>query len=177
MKSYFFAETAFHHQGEFDYIMSLIDCVAKTQSDGIKFQILTKISDFVSTNHSAYSDLSKYCFSSKQWEEILDRTKSLGLDIIGMPLNCEAIDLMSGYDPKYMEIHSVSFNDQELFKKIKGIDTKVILGVGGRTLDEVSSTIDFFEGQVEALMVGYQSFPSLIEKLNLGKIKLLKDKI
>ena len=42
MKSdvYIYAETAFHHQGELDYMLKLIDMADESHVNGIKFQVL-----------------------------------------------------------------------------------------------------------------------------------------
>ncbi|MEP0986293.1 N-acetylneuraminate synthase family protein [Ekhidna sp.] len=173
--SYFYSETAFHHEGDFDYMISLIDEVAKSNCQGIKFQILTDIHDFVSRNHSSFSELSKYCFSEEQWNELLIHTANKGLDIIGMPLNLRAVDLLVNHYPKYVEIHSVSFNDYDLFEHIKEQDFPMILGVGGRTVDEIKSLVNYFDSKVEVLMIGFQSFPSDLEKIRMGKIQILKE--
>ena len=77
---------------------------------------------------------------------------------------------------KYLELHSVSFNDTSLKKMIKESNIPLILGAGGRTLKEINSLLLYFGSQVEVLMHGFQSFPSKIENVRLDKIFFLASK-
>lgn len=174
-KFYFFTETAFHHEGSKDYLKSLIDSTAKTGADGIKFQVLTEPSDFISSYHPSIDQLSSYCFSLKDWESIFSYTIKKGLDIVLLPLNSEALALTQKFDIKYVEVHSVCFNNLELLEKIKKSKSDIILGIGGRELNEINETIAFFEGLVKVLMVGFQSFPTSISDIKLERIKYLKN--
>ncbi|MFA6060414.1 MAG: N-acetylneuraminate synthase family protein [Taibaiella sp.] len=173
-KSYLYGETAFHHQGDYDYLIKLIDEIANCGIQGIKFQVLTDINDFVTTRHTSFQELAAYCFSFEQWESIFKYTREKGLDIILMPLNIEACGLIDLYEIRYLDIHSVSFNDKKLLNKINSYAVDIILGVGGRTLDEIYSLIDFFQGKVKILMTGFQSFPSKLQNIKLGRISVLK---
>jgi N,N'-diacetyllegionaminate synthase len=172
---YFFTETAFHHEGDLEYLKKLITASKESGVQGIKFQVLTNINDFVSSKHSAFNDLSSYCFSYEKWHEIFSFTKQIGLDIIMMPLNIDSLKLIKYFSIKYIEIHSVSFNDLVLHKEIKKTNLDLIIGVGGRTIDEIKEMQSYFENQLKVLMVGFQSFPSKLEDIKLGKIASLKN--
>jgi len=171
---YLYTETAFHHEGDIDYVKGLIDATKEAGAEGIKFQVLTKVSDFISSKHSAFEALSNYCFDFSQWKVIFEYTKNKGLDIIMMPLNLDALKLLEFFDIKYLDIHSVSFYDESLLAKIKETSLDIILGVGGRTIEEIAQKKKYFGGNLKVLMVGFQSFPSEIEKVKIGKISFLK---
>lgn len=171
---YLYTETAFHHQGDLEYLKKLILESKNAGSKGVKFQVLTNIDDFVSTYHKAYKELSGYCLSIEEWDQIFSYTKSLNLDIIMMPLNIQAMDLLKKHSVKYIDIHSVSFNDSKLLKAVKESGIEIILGVGGRTLDEIFAQKNNFGKKLKILMVGFQSFPSKLEKIKLAKIGQLR---
>lgn len=171
---YFYTETAFHHEGNLNYIKELIVATKESGAKGIKFQVLTNSNDFVSEKHSAFKDLSGYCFSKSTWVEIFDFTKKKDLDIIMMPLNIDALDLLDSFEVKFLEIHSVSFNDFRLLEKIKERKNDLIIGVGGRSIEEINEMQKYFGNQLKVLMVGFQSFPSKLEDIKLGKIAYLK---
>lgn len=174
INAYLYTETAFHHQGDFEFLKRLILESKNAGAKGVKFQVLTNINDFVSKAHNAYDDLSDYCLNMKQWDQIFSYTRSLDLDIILMPLNIQALELLKKHTVKYIDIHSVSFNDSELLKAIKKSGIEIILGVGGRTLDEIFAQKKYFGDKLKVLMVGFQSFPSKLEKIKLAKIEQLK---
>jgi len=171
---YVYTETAFHHQGDLDFLKELIKASKKAGAKGVKFQVLTNVNDFVSTYHKSYNELSKYCFDMEQWREIFRYTLLQDLDIIMMPLNVNALELIKEFDIRYLDIHSVSFNDKELLENVKASQREIILGVGGRTLDEIRIQEIFFGDKLKVLMVGFQSFPSKLEKVRIGKIRQLK---
>ncbi|GGG25280.1 N-acetylneuraminate synthase family protein [Pontibacter amylolyticus] len=173
--SYLYVETAFHHEGDIDYLKELVIAGKEAGADGIKFQVLTNIDDFLSTKHSAYNSLKDYCFSLSHWREVFTLATQNGLDIILMPLNEEALALIEEFPVKYIDIHSVSFSDDILLEAIKETGTPIILGVGGRSIDEIIEKSLFFGEQLKILMVGFQSFPSRLEDIKLGKITKLKE--
>ena len=171
---YLYTETAFHHQGDMRFIKSLIDATVESGAKGVKFQVLTNPEDTISTRHSQYGKLSSYCFNADQWAEIFSYTRRHGLDIVLMPLNLKALELTEHFSVKYIDIHSVSYNDVNLLEAIKTTDVDVILGVGGRTIDDIAKAYSFFGHQLKVLMVGFQSFPTKLEDAKLGSIALLK---
>lgn len=173
--SYLYTETAFHHEGDIDFLKKLIIESSNIGVNGVKFQVLTNPSDFISTRNTSFNELKKYCFSLSEWEQIFEFTLSKDLDIIMMPLNLESFKLLDKFKVTYLDIHSVSFYDLELLKHIKKSKLNIILGIGGRTLDEIKEKQLYFKDKLKVLMVGFQSFPSKLEKVKIGKIKYLKD--
>jgi sialic acid synthase SpsE len=83
------------------------------------------------------------------------------------------IELTEYFDIKFIEIHSVSFKDKNLFSRIESNNIPLILGIGGRTLDEISEVVDKYSNRNITLMVGFQSFPSELEDIKIGRIKEL----
>lgn len=178
MSSYFYTETAFHHMGDMAFMKGLIDESARIGARGIKYQVLLDYDSFISVKHSMYHEFKKGMFSEAEWREIFRYTVSKDLDIIFMPICTSAFVLLndSDYTIKYLDIHSVSFYDEEVLKEIKDSGLPIILGFGGRTTAEVDAKLDFFGNQLKVLMVGFQAFPSNVEDLRLGKIKWLREK-
>lgn len=173
-KSYLYTETAYHHQGEKGYIKKLIDASVEAGADGIKFQVLTNPKKSISTKHPAFETLSSYCFSFDDWDEIFGYTAKKGLDIIMMPINKEALGLLNNHNIRYVDIHSISFNDYDLLDLIKVSGVDIILGVGGRTLEEIVQAKTSFGDQLKVLMVGFQSFPTKLEDVKMSKISIFK---
>ncbi len=157
------------------FLRGLIDASAAAGAAGVKFQVLTKADDFISSRHKAFKDLSSYCLNQDQWAEIFQYTISKNLDIVMMPLNLDSLKLTSRFPVKYLDIHSVSFYDVPLLEAIRKTGIGVILGVGGRTFGEIVEKKKFFNDQLKVLMVGFQSFPSKLEEVKIGKIAYLKN--
>ncbi len=178
MSIYFYTETAFHHEGDYDYLKKLVHMSKEVGAHGIKFQILFELNSLTTSSHGNYSALSSLVIEPNKWKEIFDISIENGLDIIAMPLDCSVFEMLLEYKKniKYLELHSVSFNDTSLKKMIKESNIPLILGAGGRTLKEINSLLLYFGSQVEVLMHGFQSFPSKIENVRLDKIFFLASK-
>lgn len=170
---YIYSETAFHHEGDLDFLKKLVNSSKEAGVKGVKFQVLTNPNDFISTKHSSFDALSSYCFNKTKWREILNYTKSLDLDIIIMPLNLDAVSLCDEFDVKFLEIHSVSFRDKNLHRRVKDSKIDLILGAGGRNKKEIDYLLEYYVKQVKILMVGFQSFPSNLSDIKLDKISYL----
>lgn len=175
MSFYLFAETAFHHEGDKDYLLKLVDAAKLAGADGIKFQVLINLNEFMSSSHSAYEEAKNWILSKNEWKEVFTYTYSLGLDIILMPLDTKAFELVKDFEIKYVEIHSVSFKDQVLFKSLDEIETPLIFGIGGRTKSEIDSVVEKYRDRHITLMVGFQSFPTALKDAKLLKIKELSE--
>ncbi len=175
-KFYFYTETAFHHQGDMEYIKKLIIASKESGANGIKFQVLTHTADFISTKHSAFKDLATWSFNEEEWRQVFLFTQQQQLDIIMMPLNIDSLILASEFPVKFLEIHSVSFNDKELHQAISASGIDLIIGVGGRTMEEIDRMQQYFGHQLKVLMTGFQSFPSKLEEVKLGRITDLQQR-
>jgi N,N'-diacetyllegionaminate synthase len=175
-KSYFYTESAFHHEGDLAFMLNLIVASKEAGAQGIKFQVLIEPSNFFSSAHPMFKQLSTYTFSLEQWTTIFIEAQRNDLEIIMMPLDLASLKLLNQFPVKYLDIHSVSFYDEELILAVRKTGIPVILGVGGRTLAEIEEKKDFFGEQLKVLMVGFQSFPSKIEDVKLNRIAFLKAK-
>lgn len=177
MAFYLYTETAFHHEGDIDYIKKLIDASKEAGANGVKFQVLMDLNNLTSSKHVLFDKLLSCIFSKNQWIEIFKYTAGQGLDVIMMPLDEGAFDLIneSGVDIKYLDLHSVSFYDHTILSMIKESKIPLILGVGGRTVEEIKDKQSYFGEQFQVIMVGFQSYPSKLEDIKMGRINLYKN--
>lgn len=177
-KPYFYTETAFHHQGDFNYLKKLIDTTKESGADGIKFQVLLDLNYLTSSKHTAFDTLKSFVFNKEQWIQLLNYASSLGLDVIFMPLDILSFDLINSMSikPKYLEIHPVCFYDKKIIDLIKKSKLSTIVGVGGRNENEIELMINELGNQLEVLMIGFQSFPSKLEDVKIARIAYYKNK-
>ena len=64
------AEIANTHQGDFNYILKLLEKLKKNKIRYVKFQIY-KASELLTKNHSRYNHFENQSFSYKQWDKII----------------------------------------------------------------------------------------------------------
>jgi len=171
------AETAFSHEGDFDYLKQQVLKAKEGSADFVKFQIILSPRDYFVENHPSYEGINKYMFSMKQWESIINFANELELKVIILPLDLKAVKLCKKLIKSIdiVEIHSVCFNDFHLQNALHFFDKKVILGVGGRYPNEIANIINnFLQPSSEIILIqGFQSFPTDINNIELEKIKKL----
>jgi N,N'-diacetyllegionaminate synthase len=173
------AETAFSHEGEYEYLKSQVKSAVKAEVDFIKFQVFLDRDSSYPKNHPGYNKVPNRMFDQGQWSEIFQIAFDSGLKIIALPLNIPSLEfcLNKLSQIEAIEIHSICFNEHPLISMLVGYEKKVFLGVGGRYLPEIRHFIDTtnIKSKNIYMMVGFQSFPTLIEESNLCKIRSYKD--
>jgi sialic acid synthase SpsE len=158
-----------------EFMKGLIHDAQLAGFNAIKFQVLINPNALISSKHSKYDVLSTFCFSKNEWLDLFAYAGSKGLDIIYMPLDHEALKLVEFASVKYIDIHSISFNDNEFLSSVAQLKKPIILGVGGRSIEEIKGLISHFSPYVKVLMVGFQSYPSNINDIKIERISYLKE--
>lgn len=177
---YLYAETAFIHDGNKEYLIKLVDEAIKAKCDGIKFQILIENENANNTNLSNFNDIYKWIFTPDTWLHVITLAKQKNLEVTVLPIDVKAVQFCKEHIQYVdaIEIHSACFNDYFTLKELSTMsDIPIMLGVGGRTSDEIDYTLDMLKSNNHLiLMYGFQSFPTKIEDLNLSKIQKYKEK-
>ncbi|KKN50700.1 hypothetical protein LCGC14_0630090 [marine sediment metagenome] len=73
-----------------------------------------------------------------------------------------------------IELHSINFTNILFLKELKRFSKTIILGVGGRTLEDIMFVYNFLQKQNLIFMYGFQSFPTNYYDLKMSKIDKLK---
>lgn len=169
------AETAWHHDGDFEFFKKLVEEIAKnTEADYIKFHITLDINEYMHTDHPAYQWAKERIFKKEQWYEILNISLKNNKKLMLLFNDKKAIDFGMSFNPEIVEIHSVCLNDIKLLKHLKEKirpETKIVLGVGGSDLYEIENVINFLGSNMIVLMHGFQNFPTKYEDVNFAKTK------
>ncbi|MFT4645804.1 MAG: N,N'-diacetyllegionaminate synthase [Planctomycetota bacterium] len=171
-------ETAFSHQGDFNYLLKQIDEAAKGECDYIKFQILVCQDEYFVHTHPGTNTIDELTFSKEQWIEALKYSNAKGLKVLALPLTIGCIKFCEENQNliDLYEVHSVTFNEIPFLNELAKTKKKIVLGVGGRDLTEIDIAKKALNRDHKELilMFGFQSFPTAKENLNLNKIKNLK---
>ena len=173
------AETAFSHEGNFDYLIEQVTAAKHGKVDYVKFQIFIDKGAFYVQNHPSYNKAGKWIIKEENWIRILDYAKSLKLKVIVLPVNLPSFEFCIKNERliDIYEIHPVCLNEYFLLKELSNTDKGIILGIGGRLPEEIDyalNILDMNKNQI-SMMYGFQSFPTDITKINLNKIKTLSN--
>jgi sialic acid synthase SpsE len=131
-------------------------------------------------NHPLIATLKKWVFSQSQWDEIIDYSINKGLDVIALCDDVESCEYLinSGKKIDSLELHPVSINDHFLLESISKFEGRIILGVGGASLEEIRYAIDLLKklGRNNILLMsGFQSYPTNYQDINLSKMVKLRN--
>lgn len=175
---YLIGETAFHHQGEMNFVLELIQHANELKLNAIKFHLLQDLDDYMVAHHKAIEVLRPWCFNASQWDEILTTVAQTDLDIILLCNDAASLDwvLQCQFPIKAIELHATGLNDYFLLEKAAQFKGTVILGVGGSTVEEIKYAIDYLRanGQEDIfLMHGFQNYPTDYKDINLSKMQKL----
>ena len=173
------AETAWHHDGDLEFMKALIqNIVQSSKADIIKLHLTLDLDEYMNRNHSIYHYLEKRMFSEDQWASVINSAANKQKQLMLLYNDTRSIRFGAQYKPDYVEIHSVCLNDTYLLETLKdnvSVDTKIVLGVGGTGLNELEYALDILDHDNIVMMFGFQNYPTIYKDLNFRKIKRVMD--
>ncbi|MBI9033197.1 MAG: N-acetylneuraminate synthase family protein [Bacteroidales bacterium] len=177
---YVIGETAYNHEGDIHYLYLMIDDMSEMELNCVKFHLLLDPSSYFQKKHPLNEGIQKYLFSIDQWKDILDYSGSKGLDVVALCDDVKSIEFINRHYPGLfaIELHATCLNDYFLLQEVANFSGKIILGIGGSTLDEIQYAIDFLYSHNKKdilLMYGFQSYPTNYQDINLSKMLKLKE--
>lgn len=172
---YWIAEPAYTHQGEFDYLLQLVDAVVQSGADAVKFHIMLDLDEYIVPDHSLYADLQKWLFTREQWREVFARCRKAGLEIVGLADELPSLEFLIGEKVDAIGIHATCINDYFMLKRLAEISQPLFIGIGGITLSEIEYALQSLSHKQRViLMYGIQHYPTPPQMLNLNKLPLYK---
>lgn len=169
------AETAWHHDGDKSFFKNLVTRIAReTSADYIKLHLLLDLDEYMDSEHKLYPLLREKMFSKAFWTKIMEIIQSEEKKIMLLLNDKKAIDFGLQFKPEIVEIHSVCLNDYILLDYLKeriNKNIKIVLGVGGSTLDEIRNAIKLLDTENIVLMHGFQNYPTQYKDINFAKMK------
>ena len=113
------AETAWHHEGDFHFMKSLLENLcSKSEADIIKIHLTLDLDEYMTKDHEAYPSLKKWMFSKSQWSQLISIIQDSNKEIMVLLNDLSAIEFAKKFNPNYIEIHSVAMNVPRIQKSI-----------------------------------------------------------
>jgi N,N'-diacetyllegionaminate synthase len=169
------AETAWHHDGDINFMEKLVHSILQdSRADILKLHLTLDLNEYISKRHPIYSFLNDRLFSEDQWSNIITSVVQQDKKLMLLYNDTRAIQFGAQFEPDFVEIHSVCLNDTLLLNSLKdniSSDTNIILGVGGSSLNEIEFALEQLNHSKIVLMFGFQNYPTKYENLSFSKIK------
>ena len=173
------AETAWHHEGNFDFFKRLVKSLTMESEAGIiKVHITLNLDEYMASDHPSYPQLKDWMLTVDQWKEIIDLIVNSDKQLMVLFNDIDAFEFGMKYEPEYVEIHSVSLNDLRLLDRLKECvspEAKIFLGVGGSTIEEYDHAIKYLDHKNTVLMHGFQNYPTKYSDINFKKIRKIME--
>ena len=173
------AETAWHHEGDIDFMRKLVTSICEdSKADVVKFHITLDLDEYMSKDHNSYETLQSWMLTSENWEELIRIVRNNDKELLLLLNDTKAIEFTEKFNLEMVEIHSVCLNVPRIQKAIRKIinkKTKLVIGVGGCSAEEVEEAVKFFNDREVVLMFGFQNYPTKYEDINLSKIRKIQN--
>lgn len=177
---YIIAETAYNHEGDIKYLYQMIEEIASLKLNAIKFHLLLDLDSYMKQSHPLYQKMKRWMFTQNQWNEIFSSAMKKKLDIVALCDDVESIRYIVTKKKKVtaLELHATSLNDFYMLTEATKFDGRIILGIGGSSLSDISYAVDFLRHHEKndiLLMYGFQNYPTNYADINLAKMAAIKN--
>jgi N,N'-diacetyllegionaminate synthase len=170
------AESAYNHQGSFEYLLALASASKKAGADYFTVQMMN-VDDFCTQEYSKYQLYKNTEFSEKQWVELFDYCKSIDIEVIPCTLEKASFDLAYNYGFRLVKIHGTDLTNKPFLSYIKSKeDCRIILETQCSTDFEVKLAVEEYHDMIECLFHGFSNYPTEPDEHNLLALKYMQDR-
>lgn len=174
------AEIAQAHDGSIGILQSLIDAVAATGVDAIKFQV--HIADAESSALEPFRvrfspvDVTRYEYWKRmelplaEWRRLKERCESLGVEFLATPFSNAAVNLLEEIGVNRYKVGSGDTANPLLLERIARTGKEVILSTGLGSLEELDITVAMLRsyGNPYAVLQCTTRYPTAPEDVGLA---------
>jgi len=184
---YFIAEIGINHNGDVGNAKKLITIASAAGCNAVKFQKRTPelcvpmsqrnlMRETPWGNMSYFDYRKKVEFGEKQYTEIDNFCKEIGITWFSSPWDQDSVDFMEKFNTPCYKIPASKLTDNELLKYIRGKGRPVILSTGMSTLEQVDNAINILGKDNLILLHCCSAYPANYEDLNLRLIPFFKER-
>lgn len=185
--TYVIAEVGINHNGSVQVAKDLILAAHEAGVDAVKFQKRTP--EICVPDHQkgqmrdtpwgyiSYLDYRyKVEFDQKEYEEIDEYAKSLGIDWLASSWDLPSLKFIDAFNPPAHKVPSALLTDHELLRGLRDTGKAVILSTGMSTMEEIDGAVEVVGTDNLLICHTTSSYPCPPEELNLKMIQTLQDR-
>ncbi len=171
---YIIAESAYNHQGNFDYLKQLAEAAKEAKANFFTVQMMN-VNEFCTKEYSKYQLYKDTEFSENQWIELFDYCKQIDISVIPCTLEKSSFDLAYNYGYRLVKIHGTDLTNTPFLQYIKDKgDCKILLETQCSTDFEIKLAVEKFADIIECLFHGFSNYPTEPNEHNLLALNYLK---
>ena len=117
-KPYIIGETAYNHEGDYRYLIKMIDDIAEIGLYAVKFHLLLKADSYMQKDHPLIETIKQWTFNEDEWLNILEYSQKKGLDIVALCDDVESLRFINTHFSEIfaIELHASGLNDHFYWK-------------------------------------------------------------
>lgn len=179
------AEVGINHNGDISLAKKMIKEASKAGADAIKFQTHIADKEMIETSitadyigESIFDLIKRMELSKDDHIELIDYSNQNGIIFLSTPFSKEAVDLLSELGLPAFKIGSGELTNLPLIEYIAKKKKPIILSTGMSSLDEIKESVNLIKKYNDKLILMQctSTYPTKYEDVNLGAIRILKDK-
>lgn len=168
------SESAYNHQGNFDYLKQLALASKKAGADYFTVQMMN-VEEFCTKDYSKYQLYKDTEFNETQWKTLFEYCKEIEIDLIPCTLEKASFDLAYNYGYRLVKIHGTDLTNQLFLQYIKDKGgCKIILETQCSSDYEIKQAVEKFGEIIECLFHGFSNYPTEPNEHNLLALNYLK---
>ena len=172
-------ETACGHEGDIKKLKQLIDCVAESGTQIIKFQIFIPL-ERATEDHPEWQIFNDLALTEDEWLQAADYARECGLVIFADIFGEQGFLIAKGIGVDGYKIHSEDILNAHFIAKVAEENKILMIGVGGAHRIEIRNILIFLKNKnlcnQVILMPGVQVFPTPLEVHSLEEVGDLLNK-
>lgn len=187
-RTFVIAEIAQAHDGSLGILHSLVDAVAATGVDAVKFQV--HLADAESSVQEPFRvrfspvDATRYDYWKRmelplaEWFRLRERCEAAGLEFLATPFSNAAVDLLEEVGVRRYKVGSGDAANPLLLEKIARTGKEVILSTGLGDLDELDAAVSLLRGQgvPHAVLQCTTRYPTAPEDVGLAWLARFRER-
>ena len=170
---YIIAEVACGHDGDVNKLKQLIDCVAESCAQIIKFQIFV-LEERAVEGEKAWDIFSRLELNKEEWKQAVHYAQEKGLLVVADIFGEASFYLARQLGIDGFKIHSEDLLNSYFIARIAEEGKPLFIGVGGAHRIEIYNLLKFLKRKEVlnniVLMTGVQTFPTPLEAHSLEEI-------
>lgn len=175
-KTKIIAEIAQGYEGDIKLCERFVKFAKQCGADGVKFQIF-EAEELCLPNYKYYDLFKSLYIAPSEWKKIIDLCNEIGIEFYADIFGTRTLEWMLNSKIGGIKIHSTDLKNYRLLNELKDKGIKIVVGVGGSTLEEIEKAVKYLGKNEIVIMSGFQAEPNLIEDIELNKLAIIKSKL
>ncbi|MGP8217526.1 MAG: N-acetylneuraminate synthase family protein [Bacteroidia bacterium] len=168
------AESAFNHNGSYEYLIELALAAKNCGADYFTVQVMDA-KEFSVKGYSKYQLYIDTEISKENWRKVFDACKKMELEVIPCVLDEASFDFCYKQGFRFIKLHATDIVNEPFLRYIASKnDISLILETQVSTNFDIKFAVNILKDKIHCLMTGYSNYPTEVEDLNLNVIDTFK---